>query len=63
MKLHIFTADHEDGYEFHHTVDVTFSTIQDLMFACADVTKNLHEVFDIELEVMTLQNRTMKIKD
>ena len=61
MKLHIFTADHQQGYKYHHTVGVVFDSPQDVLMACSDVIKNMHKLFNIEIELITLENKVVEI--
>lgn len=57
-KLLIFAAN-DEGYTFHHKVDLTFDSPQNVMGAAIDVLKNLHSVFGEAIELMLLENKSV----
>lgn len=62
MKLHIFTADIDQGYEYHHTVEVAFDTDKDLLLACVDIIGNMHALFATPVVTVTMSNKTVTLK-
>ena len=61
MKLHMFTADVDDGYAFHHTIDISFNTNKELLLACINIIGNLHSVFNTPVQLVTMENKTQTI--
>lgn len=61
FKLHIFTVG--DTYSFHHTVNLDFDDKEKIMLACVDVLSNMHNLFEIELDVVTMDNKQVTINN
>lgn len=62
LQIHMFTASHEEGYTFHHTIDVSFSKQFQILEACMNVLGNMHTLFDIDVNVVVMENKKMDIQ-
>jgi hypothetical protein len=63
LYLHIYKASYEEGYEYHHRTDVNFECSEDLLMGCISVIKNMHHLFRQEVDIVTMENKTMCIEE
>lgn len=62
LQIHMFTASHEDGYTFHHTIDILFTKKFDVLDGCMNILRNMHTLFDIEVALVMMENKKMEIQ-
>lgn len=62
IKLHIYNANQE-GYVYHHTSDIVFTDKKAAMQGALDGIMALHDTLDIDLELLSMENREMHIND
>ena len=61
-ELQIFSVD--DGeYSFHHSVDIPFSTPQDVLGSAMNVLKMLHLTLEVPIEHVQLSNCSVMVED